>query len=113
MKWPFVSRKKYKAELATKDRRIANLQATSLLMDEDIERLLKPMVEKFQQTEIRHDPDGSGKYAVQVTFDTNWIEGCLLRGNSQKEIHYLSEMMGKQIMWEVEHLIRARNIVRV
>ena len=112
MKLPFVKRKTYERDLRRAEGRTNMWRRDAERLEREIDELLRPMVEKFQKTQIHYDPIAFDRYVVQVAFDTHWVESCLLHGNSDREIKYLSEMMGKQVMYEVDHLIRARNIIR-
>jgi hypothetical protein len=112
-KWPLMLKDTHKAEvnrrLATQAsghrREVARLEA-------DIEERIKPLVEKFQRTRVERTGYQFDRYAVRVDLDVWWVEKCLCHGNSQKEIEYLCEIMGRQVSYELGLALRARNFER-
>jgi len=111
--WPFVTKTKYRKLEDEKQRSARYSNDRNAELNREIEELLKPMVEKFSRVRIVYDPTAYDRYMIQTSFDTRWIERCLLQGDSQVEISYLADAMTRQIRCELEVLLRARNIIRV
>jgi hypothetical protein len=78
----------------------------------EIRDKIEPIVKKFLHTEVWRDDDHFGTYRVNVEMDTRWVEQCLVHGNSQKEISYITEMIGRQVGYELEPILKSRNFQR-
>ena len=80
--------------------------------EEEIKQKIEPMVKKFISLKFYRDELTFERYQLLIQMDTSWVESCLLHGNSQKEIEYLTEIIGRQVCCELEPILKSRNFER-
>lgn len=78
---------------------------------QEVEQLLRPMVEKFLRMEVRRDAD-FGRWRFEMDLDAMFVEECLRHGDSDTEIGYLGAMVGRMAQEKEKEVLRQRNCYR-
>lgn len=78
---------------------------------QEVEQLLRPMVEKFLRMQVRRDAE-FGRWCFTIEMDASFVEECLRHGDSDTEIDYLGEMIGRMAHQKAVEVLRHRNCYR-
>lgn len=79
---------------------------------QEVEQLLRPMVEKFLRMQVRRDADFN-RWCFTMELDAVFVEDCLRHGNSDTEIDYLGELIGRMAHQKAAEVLRHRNYYRM